>query len=69
MIANNEPFLVQPKVALVDAGGNILIDKSDTYVHAYIARSLSQTSDIVIDTSKDSIPSIYSVQFHHSIID
>lgn len=67
MWAGNQPFLEQPAVALVDAGGNIVKSESGGgTMDAILVKSLSQSSDIVIDTSKDSEPSIESVQFHQT---
>ena len=66
--AGNQPFKVQPKVALVDAGGNILADASNMNMDAIVVESLSQTSDIIIDTRLDPVPVVDSVRFHSSIL-
>ena len=66
MWAGNQPFLEQPVLKLVDAGGNIVEDDSCGTLDAVLVRSLSQTSDISIDTSHDDVPTIESVQYHQS---
>ncbi len=67
--AGNQPFLQQPIVALVDAGENIVESESNTTMDAILFNSLSQNSEIVLDTSNDSVPVIKSVQFHQSHIE
>ena len=66
--AGNQPFTVQPKVALVDAGGNTLSHVSDLDISAVVTESLSQTSDIIVDTRLDDVPIVTSVQYHPSIL-
>lgn len=67
--AGNQPFKVQPKVALVDAGGNTLTDVSDIDIDVTVVPSLSQTSEIVIDTSLDAGPAITSIELHESMLE
>jgi hypothetical protein len=67
MWAGNQPFLLQPKLALVDAGGNVLVDESSTFVSALLTPSLAHSSHIVIDTSSGPIPQIVKVTFDESI--
>ena len=66
--AGNQPFKTQPKLALVDAGGNTLSDISGVDVDVTVVQSLSQTSDIVIDTKLDPVPSVTSIRLHPTII-
>ncbi len=66
--AGNQPFKVQPKLALVDAGGNTLSDSSNLGIDVTVVQSLSQISDIVIDTTADPTPFITSVDLHQSFI-
>ena len=68
MWAGNQPFHQQPKITMVDSGGNIIQSDSITEIRAYTVTSLAQNSDIIVDTSTDPIPRIISVQFHESII-
>lgn len=68
MWAGNQPFLEQPIVRLVDAGGNTVERENCGTVEAVLTRSLSQRSEIRIDTSQDDIPMIESVQFDISHI-
>jgi len=69
MWAGNQPYLVQPKVALVDAGGNILTHDSTTTMNASVVPSLSQNADIIIDTTGDPAPFVVSVDFDESILE
>ena len=69
MWAGNQPFLVQPQLALVDAGGNIIKEDSSTIVNAFIVPSLAQNSNIIIDTSQDPVPRIVSVIFSADTIE
>lgn len=66
--AGNQPFPIQPKVALVDAGGNVVTEDSTTTVTAHITPSLSQTSHVIVDTSNDAIPVVETVSFASSIV-
>lgn len=59
---------MQPKVALVDAGGNTLSDLSDLGIDVAVVQSLSQTSDIIVDTCLDSVPSVTSIHLHPSML-
>ena len=68
MWAGNQPFPEQPIVGLLDAGGNIVENELGGTMNAVLVTSLSQNSDIIIDTSNDNVPTIDSVQFHQSHI-
>ena len=68
MWEGNQPFRIQPKIALVDAGGNTISEASGLVVETVVVESLSQTSQIVIDTRDDQVPSISSIYFHQSIL-
>lgn len=63
MWAGNQPFLKQPILALVDAGGNIVEYESCGTLNATMTESLSQTSQIVVDTRFDDIPFVESIHF------
>ena len=63
------PIIPQPKVQLVDAGGNIVTNDSETEVIVTLVQSLSQNSNIVIDTSNDPLPEMVSVRFHQSVLE
>lgn len=65
----HQPLIHQPKVELVDAGGNIVKNDSETLVSATLVPSLSQTSNIVIDTSQDPLPKLVSLKFHKEILE
>ena len=67
--AGNQPFLVQPKVALVDAGGNVVVSDSTSIVTAHLTPSLLFDSNVIVDTANDAVPSIVLVEFAHSIQD
>ena len=70
--AGNRPFLFQPKVGLIDAGGNIVVHDSSTVVTAEVTPSISYSSFIVVDTSNDPVPDIARVSYwpkHHFSID
>ena len=53
MWAGNQPFLEQPLLALMDAGGNIVEHETCGPMRAILTESLSQTSEIVVDTTND----------------
>ena len=65
--AGNQPFQIQPIVALVDAGGNIVIEDSTSVVTAHVTPSLAHNSRVIIDTSNDAIPTITEVRFAENI--
>lgn len=54
--AGNQPFSTQPKLALVDAGGNIVVGDSSSMVTAHVTPSMAHNSMVIIDTSNDAIP-------------
>ena len=64
----HSPIIPQPKIELVDAGGNIVTNDSETEVYVTLVQSLSQSSNIVIDTSNDPLPEMVSVKFHESVL-
>jgi hypothetical protein len=66
--AGNQPFEVQPKIALVDAGGNVIDNVLNVSVDAFVVESLSRTSNIRVDTRNDPTPTIKTVYFHESIL-
>lgn len=66
--AGNQPFEVQPKLAVVDAGGNVIENFFNGTVDAFVVKSLSQTSEIRVDTQNDAVPSIKTVYFHESLL-
>jgi len=66
--AGNQPFKVQPKVALVDAGGNVLSHVSNVDVETIVVKSLSQSSDIIIDTRNDDIPKVERIVYSPAIV-
>lgn len=65
--AGNQPFPTQPKLALMDAGGNIVVGDSSSMVAAHVTPSISHNSILIIDTSNDAIPSVTEVRFSPSI--
>lgn len=67
--ANNQPFLTQPRLHLIDAGQNVIIDDFSTKVKAYIVPSLAYSSQIVIHTTEDSIPQIESIKYANSTLE
>mmetsp|Transcript_9659 Transcript_9659/g.20406 ORF Transcript_9659/g.20406 Transcript_9659/m.20406 type:complete len:534 (+) Transcript_9659:665-2266(+) len=67
--AANQPFSVQPKVALLDAGGNVVVGDSASTVTAHVTPSLAHDSRVIIDTSNDAVPSVIQVVFAQSIKD
>jgi hypothetical protein len=67
--AGNQPFRPQPKVFLVDAGGNVLKNVSSVDIDVVMVQSLSLTSDIVIDTLNCEVPDVERVTFHPSILE
>lgn len=68
MWAGNQPFLQQPIVRLVDAGGNTVERENCGTLDAILIPSLSLGSAIMIDTSNDDVPHIDSVQYEQSHI-
>lgn len=66
--AGNQPFISQPRLALVDAGGNLLVDDSSTVVTALLVPSLAHNSHIIIDTSSSPIPQIVKVAFDERVL-
>jgi len=66
--ASNQPFPRQPRVGLVDAGGNVILNDSSTVVHAYVTPSLAYSSHVVIDTSGGNVPHILSLKFSSDIL-
>ena len=56
--AGNQPFPIQPKIALLDAGGNIVVGDSSSTVTAHVTPSLAHNSRVIIDTSNDAVPSV-----------
>jgi hypothetical protein len=67
--AGNQPFPTQPKLALVDAGGNIVVGDSSSMVTAHVTPSMAHNSMVIIDTSNDAIPIVTEVRFAPSIKD
>lgn len=67
--AGNQPFIVQPKVALVDAGGNVIVNDSATKVLAYLTPSLAHNSEIIIDTKEGELPCIISTTYSRDILE
>lgn len=63
MWAGNQPFLEQPVLALMDSGGNIVEHENCGPMKAILTESLSQTSEIAVDTTNDDIPGIKSLHF------
>ncbi|KAL7554992.1 hypothetical protein ACHAWF_018570 [Thalassiosira exigua] len=61
--AGNQPFPVQPKVALLDAGGNVVLGDSTSAVTAHVTPSLAHGSRVIIDTSNDPVPTVAEVAF------
>lgn len=66
--AGNQPFAIQPKIAIVDAGGNVVVEDLSTLVTAEMTPSISHSSYIIVDTTNDPSPSIESVSFSANII-
>ncbi|KAL3786858.1 hypothetical protein HJC23_013779 [Cyclotella cryptica] len=66
--AGNHPFPIQPNVALVDAGGNIIVNDSTAIVNAGVTHSLSYFFHLIVDTSNDPVPGISHVAFSPNII-
>lgn len=68
--AGNQPFPVQPKLGLLDAGGNVVLGDSETLVHAFMTPSLGHSSQLIVDTDNSSVPkcSVTSVEFSHVIV-
>lgn len=60
VLANNRPFPIQPQIALLDRGGNILREDHTTTINANIVASLSvgTSEKLIVDTSQDPIPEI-----------
>lgn len=65
--AGNQPFLIQPKVALVDAGGNVVSYDSSSMVTAHLTPSLTYDSKVIINTVNDATPSIVVAEFAKSV--
>jgi len=67
VFANNQPFKKQPKLRLIDRGGNILIHDSFTKVNAFLVPSLAHSSSLIIETREDPIPFIKTIKFKDNI--
>jgi len=67
--AGNQPFPIQPKVALVDAGGNTVIGDSTSIVTAHVTPCLAYNSRVIIDTTNDDVPTVTEVRFAKYIQD
>lgn len=67
--AGNQPFVKQPKLALVDSGGNTLYNTTAIAIESSMTESLSSISDTVIDTRNDNLPSVVDIRFSSNIID
>eukprot|EP00984_Skeletonema_dohrnii_P016875 scaffold7561_cov227-Skeletonema_dohrnii-CCMP3373.AAC.8 len=65
--AGNQPFHIQPKVALVDAGGNVVSSDSTSVVTAHLTPSLAYDSKVIINTANDATPSIILAEFAQGI--
>jgi hypothetical protein len=68
IFGDNYPFLVPPKLALTDAGGNIISDDSSTVVSALVVPSLAHSTRLVVDTSSGKLPDILRVTYDETII-
>jgi hypothetical protein len=68
MWSGNQPFIEQPMLTLLDAGGNIVEETSADTVNATLVPSLSRSSEIIIDTEKDDVPRVIAVQYYESHI-
>lgn len=66
--AGNQPFAIQPHVALVDAGGNVIVNDSTALIEAEVTHSLSYSFHLIIDTSNDPVPGISHVAFSPHIM-
>ena len=66
---SNQPFIFQPKIAIVDAGGNVIINDSMTEVLAFITPSLAYNSEIIIDTKEDALLCIVFIAFLRDILE
>ena len=62
-LSNNQPFLQQPMLSLVDRGHNVVSEYEELVIKASLVESLSLTSTIVINTESSPIVSIVSVYF------
>ena len=65
--AGNQPFINQPVIALVDAGGNIVTRESAASITAEVTPSISHSSYIIVDTTNDDVPGIDHISFSTSI--
>jgi hypothetical protein len=66
--AGNQPFSRQPKIALVDKGGNVVVGDSTNVVTATVVPSLSYSTHIIVDTTDDPTPVIDRVAFSSRIL-
>ena len=66
--SGNQPFMNQPVIDLVDAGGNIVTDESAAPITAEVTPSISQSSYIVVDITNDGEPGIDHISFSTNII-
>jgi hypothetical protein len=55
-------FPTQPRLSLVDAGGNIVDRESSLMVTANVKPSMAHNSAVIIDTSYNEIPSVTKVR-------
>ena len=62
-LANNQPFVQQPSVSMVDRGGNMVKSTQNSSIVAFLVPSLSASSTIVIDTKSAPVPTILSVAY------
>ena len=65
--SGNQPFVQQPKLALVDSGGNILYNTTNVAIESSMTESLSSISNIMIDTRNDNLPRVVDIRFSSSI--
>ncbi len=65
--AGNQPFLIQPKVAIVDAGGNVVSSDSSSIITAHLTPSLATESKVIINTANDATPTVILAEFAQSI--
>ena len=66
--AGNQPFPVQPKIALADAGGNVVVSDSAAIATAELTPSISYSSHIIVDTSNDAVPGVSRVSFGPTVL-
>lgn len=62
-LSNNQPFLQQPIISFVDAGGNVVESSGYTSIVASLTSSLSRFHPIVVDTKMSPVPSVLKVSF------